>query len=148
MGQSFPACDLCGTSSLLANGEWWEYYGQVLVGLYKAQALASSGQRAEALQALDANVERVTGLEEGTPRAAHLRLHFGLLRTLCQLACGETGSLQQTTGEHATLDHRRRLHIVHQPIMSHFGGNCPQASKGVAPVFCGKHTCQKAICKV
>ncbi|CAL8469751.1 g9293 [Coccomyxa elongata] len=72
---------------------------QVLVALYKAQLLASSGKRGEALQALDSSVEQVTGFEEGTPRVAHLRLHFALLRTLCQLAAGETGSLQQTTDE-------------------------------------------------
>ena len=119
-----------------ANGKGWKWFWQVLVALCTAQLLASSGKRAEALQALDANVERVTGLEEGTPRAAHLRLHFGLLRTLCQLACGETGSLQQTTGEHATFDHMQYLHTLAGSAQGGF-----KMSKGLALGFCSKRMC-------
>ncbi len=72
---------------------------QVLIGLHRAQLLASSGKRAEALQLLDGCAGQLAGNQEATPRAGHLRLHYVLLRTLCQLAAGETGLLQQADGE-------------------------------------------------
>lgn len=71
---------------------------QVLIGLHRAQLLASIGSRAEALQLLDSCAGQLAGSQEATPQVAHLRLHFALLRTLCQLASGETGSLQQADG--------------------------------------------------
>lgn len=111
---------------------------QVLAALYKAQLLALSGQRVEALQALDGSVEQVTGFEEGTPRAAHLRLHFALLRTLCQLASGETGSLQQTNGEHAILDHRHMP--LHCPSAHHLMSRCIVPPIGLANILKGRCT--------
>jgi len=71
---------------------------QVLVGLYRAQLLPG---RSDALEALNTCAEQLAASQEATPRFAHLRLHCSLLRTLCLLEAGETGTFQKGEGAHS-----------------------------------------------
>lgn len=84
---------------------------QVLVGLYRAQLLPS---RSDALEALNTCAEQLAASREGTQRLAHLRLHCALLRTLCLLEAGETGTFQKGDGTHSrTLLPRPGCHRHH-----------------------------------